>query len=479
VQKIGAFGLEHCFLARPLSCRKEIRRIEKIRIGLINARGNFLNWTYDACGQPNRGNALRSIELFAGAGGLAIGVGRAGFAHRCVIEWNQDSCDTLRRNASTGHGHGSSWDVWQGDVRDYDFRAHADDIEFISGGPPCQPFSLGGKHRGQADNRNMFPEAVRAVREIRPKAFIFENVKGLLRKGFANYYSYIIQQLRRPEVVCLGDEDWTDHLSRLERLSTSGRQRGLKYNVVYRVLNAADYGVPQHRWRVFIVGVRSDLGIEFSFPEATHEEDSLLHDQWVSAEYWERHCIAKKDRPPMPDYVGRKISSLNALWEVPRLRPWRTVRDAISDLPRLSAGQSSSKIANHFFNPGARSYAGHNGSAHDQPSKALKAGDHGVPGGENTLRLPDGSVRYFSVRECARLQTFPDEWVFSGSWTESMRQLGNAVPVLLAETVARELRKTLVKSETVVERLEAAARAFPRPQGKRISNSPGISGNAP
>jgi len=99
--------------------------------------------------------------------------------------------------------------------------------------------------------------------------------------------------------------------------------------------------------------------------------------------------------------------------------------------------------ANHFLNPGARVYAGHNGSPLDLPAKALKAGDHGVPGGENTLRFADGTVRYFSVRECARIQTFPDDWVFEGSWTESMRQLGNAVPVVLSNVVARELAGAL------------------------------------
>jgi DNA (cytosine-5)-methyltransferase 1 len=98
----------------------------------------------------------------------------------------------------------------------------------------------------------------------------------------------------------------------------------------------------------------------------------------------------------------------------------------------------------------------------DEPAKALKAGDHGVPGGENTVNLPDGGLRYFSVRECARIQTFPDEWVFAGSWTESMRQLGNAVPVLLAETVATRLRETIRRATFVADRLGEAARAYPR-----------------
>jgi DNA (cytosine-5)-methyltransferase 1 len=403
---------------------------------------------------PSLGSwGVRSIELFAGAGGLALGTARAGFAHRVVIEWDADACATLRLNAHSGSGHAGEWEIAQADVTDYDFRKHRGAVDFLSGGPPCQPFSLGGKHGGHADRRNMFPHAVRAVREIRPKAFIFENVRGLLRRGFANYYSYVIHQLRFPRVPSRGDEEWTDHLSRLEKIATGGRQRDSCYNVVYRLLNAADYGVPQHRYRVLIVGVRSDLGIEFAFPEKTHSEDALLYDQWVTGEYWERHQIAKKHRPKMPDRLRPKLDRLGGLWPEGMLKPWRTVRDAIADLSPISAKENAASIRNHYMNPGARSYPGHTGSLLDEPAKALKAGDHGVPGGENTLRLANGSIRYFSVRECARLQTFPDEWVFAGSWTESMRQLGNAVPVELARMVAAGLFDVLnrrpVSEETV------------------------------
>lgn len=137
----------------------------------------------------------------------------------------------------------------QGDVSAYDFKQHAGTVGFVSGGPPCQPFSIGGKHKGMDDSRNMFPHAVRAVREIAPKAFLFENVKGLLRKNFANYYNYIIQQLTYPEIVRKGDEEWTDHHARLEKAITGGKHKGVKYNVVFQLLNSADYGVPQRRER--------------------------------------------------------------------------------------------------------------------------------------------------------------------------------------------------------------------------------------
>jgi DNA (cytosine-5)-methyltransferase 1 len=386
---------------------------------------------------------MKSIELFAGAGGLALGTGLAGFDHEAVLEWDANACRTLRHNKSLGVSHVRNWEIIEGDVCGYDFRPHADTALLVCGGPPCQPFSLGGKHLGSEDHRNMFPQAVRAVREIQPLAFMFENVKGLLRQSFANYYSYIVHRFRFPDVPPRSDEDWLHHLARLEKLHTSGRYKGLRYNVVFQLLNAADFGVPQVRERVFIVGVRADLGVRFSFPPSTHTEHALLFSKWVSGEYWERHSVRKCDRPAIPERKRVRVERLRSY--IPEMlgQPWRTVRDVTNDLPRISIGQRSSRIANHFLNPGARSYPGHTGSSLDEPAKTLKAGDHGVPGGENTLRLDDGNLRYFSVRECARLQTFPDQWVFEGSWTESMRQLGNAVPVTLAEVVARQLTDVL------------------------------------
>lgn len=383
---------------------------------------------------------MKSVELFVGAGGLALGTSRAGMHHEAVVEWDQNACDTLRRNQAAGVPELRDCQIVQGDVQQYDFLQHRGCVDFVVGGPPCQPFSLGGKHKGYEDRRDMFPQAVRAVREIRPKGFIFENVKGLLRQNFANYYQYILLQLEFPNVLRKGDEDWADHKARLEKAKTSGRSyRGLRYNVVFQLLNAADYGVPQCRQRVLIVGIRSDLGARFSFPEPTHSYDALLHSQWVTGEYWERHRIPRSKRPALAANLRRRVEDLSPLWPLMLPKPWLTVRDAISDLPRIRVGQTSRKIANHFLNPGAKSYPGHDGSPWDKPAKTLKAGDHGVPGGENTLRFDDGSVRYFSVRECARLQTFPDSWTLEGSWTESMRQLGNAVPVTLAQAVASQL----------------------------------------
>lgn len=392
---------------------------------------------------------MRAIELFAGAGGLGIGVCNAGFKPVEVVEWDRWCCDTIRENRAKGVSPVADWPApIEGDVRLVDFRRYESQIELVSGGPPCQPFSLGGKHRGYNDARDMWPQAVRIIRETKPQAFLFENVKGLTRAAFASYLAYVVHQLTYPEILLKEDEAWHEHLARLEQHHTSRRRgaTGLTYRVVYRVLNAADYGVPQKRERVVFVGFRSDLGVQWSFPEPTHSFDALAWEQYRSKEYWERHRIPKKGRYMItPKILERGIKLLDA----PATAAWRTVRDAISDLPDPEfESRKSASVANHRFQPGARSYPGHTGSPMDEPAKTLKAGVHGVPGGENMLVRPDGSIRYFSVRESARLQTFPDAYVFHGAWSETMRQLGNAVPVDLASLMARNIRTQLALGGT-------------------------------
>jgi DNA (cytosine-5)-methyltransferase 1 len=384
---------------------------------------------------------MRSVELFAGAGGLAIGMSNAGFNHAAVIEWDHNACETFRENQRRHARSVKGWPLHETDVRRFDY-SRVGDVMVVSGGPPCQPFSLGGKHRGYSDKRDMFPEAVRAVRELRPKAFIFENVKGLMRESFADYFEYVHLQFTYAGFGRRKAESWREHRARLERLHTSRRDRS-EYNVVFRVLNAANFGVPQRRERVFLVGFRSDLGIEWAFPDGSHSEDALLHAQWVTGEYWERHRVARQRRPPLTGRLSARAERLRneALFDYSKL-PWLTVRDAISDLPDPETCPLNG-VPNHVFNPGARSYPGHTGSPLDDPAKTLKAGDHGVPGGENMLARVDGSIRYFTVREAARLQTFPDDYIFRGAWTEAMRQLGNAVPVRLAEVVARSVARSL------------------------------------
>jgi DNA (cytosine-5)-methyltransferase 1 len=375
---------------------------------------------------------LHSVELFTGAGGLALGLHLAGFDHAALVECNTDACRTLvhniERNAVPGIG---GWQIIPSPVQKVDFRVFKD-IDLVAGGPPCQPFSVAGKHRGMKDGRNMLPDFVRAVREMAPRAFIMENVKGLQRKTFVNYFSYIVLQLTYPTLAQESGESWREHHVRLERIHTSGKRPGLSYNVLARLLNAVDLGVPQQRERVFVVGFRADTGLAWSFDDcrASHTREALIESQWRTGEYWRRHGIEPTLPPPpvLPLFPPRDEA------------PWHTVRDALWNLPDPREGI---EIPNHLFQDGARPYPGHTGSALDLPSKTLKAGVHGVPGGENMILYPDGSTRYFTVREAARLQTFPDSWHFVGSWSETMRQLGNAVPVRLARIVAASVAQKL------------------------------------
>lgn len=381
---------------------------------------------------------MRSLELFTGAGGLALGTHFAGFEHRALFEWDHDACSTLRSNAKRRAINGiERWKVEEGDIRNASFDEFGP-VDLVAGGVPCQPFSIGGKHQGMRDERDMFPDFLRAIRALRPRAFIVENVKGLLRQSFRNYFAYINLQLTHPELVRKPGQTWAEHLKSLEDFHTKGRVKGLNYNVVFRLLNAADFGVPQTRERVFIVGFRSDVGVDWHFPEPTHSEATLVRDQFITREYWDRHGIPKPRSIRQP--AARLLTRSEAL---PLTRPWQTVRDATCDLPTPARGRQRAKVANHWFVPGARSYVGHTGSFIDWPSKTLKAGVHGVPGGENMIAFADGTVRYLTIREAARMQTFPDGWEFEGAWGEVMRQLGNAVPVSLATTIAKSVATRL------------------------------------
>jgi DNA (cytosine-5)-methyltransferase 1 len=383
---------------------------------------------------------MKSIELFAGAGGLGIGLHQAGFHPLQVVEWDRYCCDTIRKNKERRVSAVNSWPLYEGDIKAVDFQQFAGKVDLVSGGPPCQPFSLGGKHQAYDDTRDMFPEAIRTVRETQPKSFIFENVKGLTRISFRNYFEYIRLQLEHPYLTCNKNEDWNDHLKRLEKHHTSGVRNDLHYNVVTRVVNAANYGVPQKRERVFFVGFRDDLGIEWSFPEETHSLDALIWSQVNDEVYWDNHQVAKNSR-----FISQRTKQRAAkINEKPKELAWRTIRDAIRGLPIPEIGTNSDSVfLDHRFQPGAKAYPGHTGSPMDEPAKTLKAGVHGVPGGENMLSLPNGKVRYFTIRESARLQTFPDNYLFHGSWSETMRQLGNAVPVHLAKVIGTNVANHL------------------------------------
>lgn len=343
---------------------------------------------------------MRSLELFSGAGGLAKGLENAGFEHVAFVESNKNACMSLHENFDKNK-------VFFGDVKDFNFET-LNNIDVVAGGPPCQPFSLGSKHQANQDTRDMFGYAINSVEKLEPKAFIFENVKGLLRSSFAEYFEYIILRLTYPTFKT-SNESWQEHLNQLRKLSKCS-YIGTKYDVSYKLVNAANYGVPQIRERVVIVGFRSDLNLSWHFPEETYSEERLLWEMFVTEEYWKRHNISKSnhlvDSPKLLEKINR-LKSRYGLFE-PENFAWQTVRDALSGIPEP---RSEHDILDHIFRDGARTYAGHTGSDIDLPSKTIKAGNHGVPGGENMIRYEDESVRYFTVFEAKRIQTFSDDFV--------------------------------------------------------------------
>ena len=396
---------------------------------------------------------MKSFEIFSGAGGLAKGLELAGFQHAAFVEFNRHASASLSENFNSAR-------VFFGDIKDFDLDT-LEQVDIVAGGPPCQPFSLGGKHRANQDSRDMFPYAIRAIERLAPKAFIFENVKGLLRETFSDYFEYIIMRLSYPDYAPSKNADWGSHLDKLRTIKNNS-YFGKKYHVQYKLLNAADFGVPQTRERVVIVGTRSDIKMSWTFPTETHSEDRLLWDKYVTGEYWDRHKVANAAQPALDALMREKISRLADKYGMfePEMLPWKTVRDVLSDTPDP---KSNHGIIDHIFRDGARTYPGHTGSDFDWPSKTIKAGGHGVPGGENMIRFNDGRVRYLTTFEAKRIQTFPDDFVIKGAWGEAMRQIGNAVPVLLAEKIGRELARKLKDAQ------QGAQAAVPPSAGLPIS----------
>ena len=390
---------------------------------------------------------MNSLEIFSGAGGLAQGLQQAGFRHSAFVEFNRHACNSLRENFGAEK-------VFCGDIKDFDLDS-LKSIDIVAGGPPCQPFSLGGKHKAHNDSRDMFPYAIRAIERLSPKAFVFENVKGLLRSSFSDYFEYILLRLSYPGFKADEAGDWRDHLAILKKLGKMA-YTGTKYQVKFKLLNAADFGVPQTRERVVIVGIRSDIEVDWQFPVATHSEDRLLWDMCVSADYWKRHNLPVPIQGENSEVHIDKVRRLKLRYGMfePSLLPWQTVRDALAGVPDAT---TIHKISDHVFKGGARTYPGHTGSYIDWPSKTIKAGGHGVPGGENMVRYEDDTVRYFTVFEAKRLQTFPDNFVVMGAWGEAMRQIGNAVPVKLASVLGNELWSALQLSEISKLRMRAVS----------------------
>lgn len=390
---------------------------------------------------PGAVDASTCIELFSGGGGLAMALSDAGFRHLLLNESNKRACATLRANRAVDflvdEGPPTTladpWPLIEGGIEDVDFSSFVGEVDMVAGGVPCQPFSLGGAHKGHQDERNLWPQFNRCVRETRPRVILAENVRGLLRPSFEPYWDYIQRELAAPFEQRIEGEPWVDHDRRLAKALRTGGDPTERYDIAFKLVNAADYGVPQTRWRVVLVGFRKDLGVSWKFPEPTHSGGALLRSQ-LSGEYQERHPAA-----PLQGHPG--VTPPND-----GLLPWRTVRDAIHDLPNPVERRESPGYIHHVGWPGARVYAGHTPNSLDKPAKTVKAGVHGVPGGESVLRCDDGTIRYLTVREVARIMTFRDDWRLEGPRGEQMRQLGNAVPVELGAAMGRAIADALAGS---------------------------------
>ncbi|MGI5528959.1 DNA cytosine methyltransferase [Streptomyces syringium] len=419
------------------------------------------------------------VELFAGAGGLAMSVHRAGFRPLLFNEVAKRACETLEANGAKRVPEGEKpsvpepgepWPLMAGDVQDLDMGYLEGRVDILAGGPPCQPFSLGGVAKGDEDKRNMFPQMFKAVRQIQPKAVICENVRGLLRPSFKPYFEYIQRELELPFEERAEGTTWQEHDQFLrERQGEAPTDAKKRYTVVMTPVNAADYGVPQIRNRVILVAFRQDLDVDIEhfkrLVRPTHSDTALIRSM-ICGSYWERHS-------GVPDHVRDLVMARLPKVAPPDdgLLPWYTMRDAIvgigdnkplPEIPEEWMDRTEHYLGgfvDHVGWPGARIYDGHTPNELDRPAKTVKAGVHGVPGGESVMLLdelvPDQNSptgfryahRYMSVRETARVMTFPDTWELKGPRGEKMRQLGNAVPVALGEVFAKAVAAVLDEAE--------------------------------
>lgn len=387
-------------------------------------------------GKQNKEASPQSVELFAGGGGMALGMREAGFRHSALIEWWAPAAKVLRHNAELKPELWKPSDVIEADVRlSLNQLGDRGTVQLVAGGPPCQPFSLGGAHAGDTDERNQFPAALDVVRRLRPELVIFENVPGLLRPSFVDYVDYVKAQLRHPDVTASSDDElWNEHHARINKT------RALPiYRVYQEEVDAADLGVAQSRKRVFIIGIRADVpGADtWQALDMTHSRDALLHDQYVTGTYWQRHGLPQQEAPVRLANTVKRLKAIGA----PGDQPWLTLRDLLTRIPAPGHSAEVPLWPDHRFIPGARTYAKHNGSPLDMPSKTIKAGVHGVAGGEAMLRELDGTARYLTVREAAMVQGFPQDYEFPGPRSRVMGVIGNAVATRVATTLGRALRK--------------------------------------
>lgn len=326
----------------------------------------------------------KAIDLFAGAGGLSLGLKMAGWRVEAALEIKSDALKTHARNMPEVRHINR-------DVREVDFSEFAG-IDLVAGGPPCQPFSVSGKQLGTKDERDMVPQFVRAVREARPKAFMMENVHGLTTAKFRPYLDEKIAELA-----------------------------ALGYSVFWRVLDASEYGVPQNRMRLFVVGV--EKGKAFDFPSPTHGEKLGL---LAKATVREALLDAPQDEPNKAKVVYCKKPII-------RKSPFAGMLLNGQGRPLNLDGQSHTIPAS----------AGGNRTHVVDESGTLSEYHRELLAGGATRKGEAAGCRRLTVRESARLQTFPDDFEFIGGRSGRYSQIGNAVPPLLAKAVGSAILSAL------------------------------------
>ena len=327
-----------------------------------------------------------SLELFAGAGGLALGMHFAGFRHVLLNEIDAMAAQTLRVNHS-------DWNVLEGDVHNIDFTPLRGLVDFVSGGFPCQAFSYAGKKGGLNDTRGtLFFELARAVKEIQPKVFMGENVKGLLSHDDGRTFEII-----RNAIAELG------------------------YTLVEpRVLKAVMYQVPQKRERIILVAIRNDIAphVEFHWP-APYKRVMTLRDAFYKGELYPTDVPASEGQT-YPEKKRRVLAM------VPEGGDWRNLPE---DVAKEFMGGS-------FYLGGGKTGMARRLSM-DEPSLTLTC----APAQKQTERCHPIETRPLTVREYARIQTFPDEWKFAGTISDQYKQIGNAVPVNLSYAIGRSIMR--------------------------------------
>ena len=340
------------------------------------------NWDEEANVVPLRD--FTAVELFAGAGGLALGMHMAGFHHVLLNEMDAMACRTLRKNHP-------EWNVLEGDIHQVDFTPLRGQVDFLSGGFPCQAFSYAGKKGGLNDTRGtLFFEMARAIREIQPKVFMGENVKGLLSHDDGRTLKVI-----RSAIAELG------------------------YTLVEpRVLKAIMYQVPQKRERLILIAIRNDIAeyVQFHWPNP-YKRVMTLRDAFFQGDLFDRDV-------PVSDGQTYPAKKARVMAMVPEGGDWR-------DLP---VEKQKEYMGGSFYLGGGKTGMARRLSM-DEPSLTLTC----APAQKQTERCHPTETRPLTIREYARIQTFPDDWSFEGTMTDQYKQIGNAVPVNLAYAIGRSL----------------------------------------